>query len=408
MKKVDIINIGSINQITGPVANLKRILNHKDYFEQRGYDVAVIASDSLKKGPLTSVPDSTNSTPKRVTLRMRLSSKIRMAARNNRWLSEIVYERRNKVVKRQMDYYISLNRTPDIIEFQEWPACYYYLRNRKEKHAKVVMFYHTEGIPFEMELQYYPKLRDSKFIEKKKAQFDWAISKVDRVVFIARIAQKNFLGVYPDYDAKRTSVILNGIDDFSENELSYLEHSRDAQFAYPYRLCCTGTINHRKGQNIIVDALSKLPQEVLNQIHIDLIGDGPERIGLESIVDKYNLQDHVRFLGAIPNKDVYKYLANNNIYILMSRSEGLPISIIEAMRASLPVISTSIAGIPELVEDGFNGFLLAPSCEELVALLKRISEFDWSELGRNSRSKFKKEFTFERMKLEYCNMYDIL
>ena len=92
----------------------------------------------------------------------------------------------------------------------------------------------------------------------------------------------------------------------------------------------------------------------------------------------------------------------------MSRSEGLPISIIEALRASLPVISTRIAGIPELVEDNYNGFLLNPSSEELVNLLSKLPDYDWEQMSRNSREKYEKEFTFERMKREYCDMYDLL
>jgi len=408
MKKVDIVNFGSIHSITGPVANLRRILNHKQYFEDRGYDVTVIANDSFIIGPMTAVPPSGSEATKKLSLRMKLSSKLRMSSRNSRWLSEIVYDRRTQGVKRLIDYYVSLNRTPDIIEFQEWPACYYYLKNRKEHHAKVVMFYHTEGIPFEMELQYYPKLRGSKFISEEQKRFDWTIAHIDKLVFIARAAQKNFLQCYPNYDVKDTTVILNGIDDFSDVEKAFIEKNRDENLTPQYRFCCTGTINHRKGQNIIVEALQKLPKDMLNKIHVDLIGEGPERPVLEEIVNKSGLQNVVNFVGSLPNKEVFKYLAKNNIYILMSRSEGLPISIIEALRASLAIISTNIAGIPELVEEGYNGFLLNPSSEELVGLLLKLPEYGWNKIGDNSRTKFEKEFTFERMKTEYCNMYDSL
>lgn len=408
MKKVDIINFGSIHSITGPVANLRRILNHRKFFEDRGYDVTVIANDSFAMGPLTSVPESGSTAVKHLSLRQKISAKIRMASRNYRWLSEFVYDRRTQSVKRLIDYYVSLNRTPDVIEFQEWPACYFYLKNRKEHHAKVVMFYHTEGIPFEMELQYYPKLRGSKFISEEQERFDWTIAHIDKLVFIARVAQKNFLQCYPKYAVKDTTVILNGIDDFSDTERAFIEKNRDEVITPKYRLCCTGTINHRKGQNIIVDALQKLPKELLNKVHVDLIGEGPERPVLEEIVNRNGLQENVNFVGSLPNKEVFKYLAKDNIYILMSRSEGLPISIIEALRASLAVISTNIAGIPELVESGYNGFLLNPSSDELVSLLLKLQDYDWGKMGRNSREKYEKEFTFERMKREYCNMYDSL
>ena len=128
-----------------------------------------------------------------------------------------------------------------------------------------------------------------------------------------------------------------------------------------YRLCCTGSINARKGQRLIIEALKNIPKDILKEIHIDFIGDGSDRIPLEMMVKDNELEKHVSFLGLIPNNEVYKYLANNNIFILMSKNEGLPISIIEAMRESMAIISTEVSGIPELVKTGYNGILLNPN-----------------------------------------------
>ena len=173
-----------------------------------------------------------------------------------------------------------------------------------------------------------------------------------------------------------------------------------------YRLCCTGSINARKGQRLIIEALKNIPKDILKEIHIDFIGDGSDRIPLEMMVKDNELEKHVSFLGLIPNNEVYKYLANNNIFILMSKNEGLPISIIEAMRESMAIISTEVSGIPELVKTGYNGILLNPNTEELIDLLKRLNNYDWIQMGLNSRRRFEKEFTFDRMSLEFCKMYD--
>jgi glycosyltransferase involved in cell wall biosynthesis len=90
----------------------------------------------------------------------------------------------------------------------------------------------------------------------------------------------------------------------------------------------------------------------------------------------------------------------------MSKNEGLPISIIEAMRASMMVISTNISGIPELVREGYNGFLMNPDTDELVECLMNLPETDIEVMGKNSRVRFENEFTFARMEREFCDMYD--
>ena len=90
----------------------------------------------------------------------------------------------------------------------------------------------------------------------------------------------------------------------------------------------------------------------------------------------------------------------------MSNNEGLPISIIEAMRAGLPVISTNVSGIPEQIEPLYNGLLIEPSVDELVKVLNNLPQYDWKSMGENSRKRFEKEFTFKQMMNSYCDMLD--
>lgn len=93
----------------------------------------------------------------------------------------------------------------------------------------------------------------------------------------------------------------------------------------------------------------------------------------------------------------------------MSYNEGLPISIIEAMRAGLPIISTNISGIPELIHtdgESCNGILLEPNVDQLVNVFCEMSDYDWEKMGKNSRMRFEADYTFEKMKIAYCNMVD--
>src|SRR5207248_3814804 len=89
-----------------------------------------------------------------------------------------------------------------------------------------------------------------------------------------------------------------------------------------------------------------------------LVGDGPERAGVEAQVRELNLGEKVRFLGT--RKDVAQLLHGADLFLLTSVSEGIPLTVIEAMAAGLPVVATDVGGLREVVADGLTG-LLAPA-----------------------------------------------
>lgn len=410
MKQVDIIRPGSINAIIGPVGTLKRMLKNQAYFNSRGYQVTVFTDESITIGPIQVPPPAVKAADTwKSKLRKKVSSFLRVRAKKNYCVAKWFLERDKKKTEALVDYYLSLNRTPDVIQFHSEYECQVYLNKRKDASAKTVMFLHSDGIPFKMTLEYYPCLKGSAYLDTWRENVDWTVANTDRIVFIARKGQENFLKFYPNRSLDDTSVIINGIDDLTAEQKDEVKSIRaKAADGFKYRLCCTGTINFRKGQRLIIEALHSLPEEILKQTHLDLIGDGGERPVLESLVSEYGLEDHVRFWGMVPNVEVYKCLAENNIYVLMSKNEGLPISIIEAMRAGLPIISTNVSGIPELIDVGYNGFLLNPDAKELAELLAGLPGHDWEQMGANSRKRFETEFTFERMEKEFCDLYDSL
>ena len=94
--------------------------------------------------------------------------------------------------------------------------------------------------------------------------------------------------------------------------------------------------------------------------------------------------------------------------ILTSRNEGLPISIIEAMREGLAIISTNISGIPELVENKHNGLLIDRSVEQLKEIFNNMDSYNWEDMGENSLKLFEDKFTLDRVFTEYCDIYDSL
>lgn len=403
-KRVDVIRPGSLKQIIGPAGTLKRILKSKSYFIDRGYDINIYTYDSLLEGKANIVPVLNKHETKKC-VRGKVKKYIRANLYKSKFLSLIFLKRADRYIQRLIDFYFSLGNDSDYVIFHSVAECYHYLIRNKKNDVKTVCFFHTDGIPLKMEEIYYPKLRGSKYFLKLLARERFVVENVDLCVFIAEHGRKNFLTYYPFVDISKTRLILNGIEDFSREEQNYMSSSINNSSNIKYRFCCVGTINTRKGHRIIIDALSMLDRSKLSRFHFTFVGDGAERVFLEKIVKDSGLSENVEFIGAVDNKEIFKYLLNSDIYILMSKNEGLPISIIEAMRASLPIISTKIAGIPELVNET-NGILIEPAASQLVSVFSDMENYNWKEMGEKSRKRFLEEFTFDRMRREYCNMLD--
>ena len=138
-----------------------------------------------------------------------------------------------------------------------------------------------------------------------------------------------------------------------------------------------------------------------------LVGDGPTRADAEALARALGVGDRVEFAGS--RDDVAAVLANAHVFALASRWEGLPLTILEAMRAGLPVVATDVAGVGEEVADGETGFLVPPRdptrfAERLGALLADPALR--ARMGSAGRRRYEEAFTFERMVAETVAVYD--
>jgi glycosyltransferase involved in cell wall biosynthesis len=127
---------------------------------------------------------------------------------------------------------------------------------------------------------------------------------------------------------------------------------------------------------------------------LDLIGDGPLLGEAESQAAALGISDRVRFWGS--RRDVAERLADSQVFLLLSEREGFPLSILEAMRAGLPVVASAVGGIPEAVEDGVTGFLIpARDPETLRDRVERLLADPAlrRRLGADGRKRYEREFT---------------
>jgi glycosyltransferase involved in cell wall biosynthesis len=133
----------------------------------------------------------------------------------------------------------------------------------------------------------------------------------------------------------------------------------------PFTILAVARLVEKKGLGVLVEACRLLRDEGL-AFRCSIIGKGAERPRLDRLVRQWDLGDRVHFLGALAQQEVVDLYRRAHLFVLPSivaedgNREGLPVSIVEALACGLPVVSTSVTGIPEVVRDGENGFCVPP------------------------------------------------
>jgi colanic acid/amylovoran biosynthesis glycosyltransferase len=146
------------------------------------------------------------------------------------------------------------------------------------------------------------------------------------------------------------------------------------------RLVSIGRLCEQKGQILLIEAMSRLRQRG-RMAEIVLIGDGVLRPEIEAAIVRHGLETQVRILGWADSATIRRTLDESCALVLPSFAEGLPVVIMEAMARARPILSTYVAGIPELVVPGRNGWLVpAGSVEALVEGLCKVLDTPLEEL----------------------------
>jgi len=154
------------------------------------------------------------------------------------------------------------------------------------------------------------------------------------------------------------------------------------------RLVFSGRIGQRKGAFDLIKAFANLPAELKERAELIFAGDGEIEQGLD-LVKNLNLAGHVTFVGWLSSDKRDELLANSHIFLLPSYNEALPMALLEAMAWGLPVITSPVGGIPEIVTSHQNGLLVTPGdIQQLTEAIKSLIENHnlRKTLGNNARS----------------------
>jgi colanic acid/amylovoran biosynthesis glycosyltransferase len=197
--------------------------------------------------------------------------------------------------------------------------------------------------------------------EFDKAQILHLGEKVRRAAFVAAVSSFGRSQLYrwvAHEHWHKVKVVHCGL------ERSFHEGAATAPPAAP-RLVCVGRLCEQKGQLLLVEAARALASRGVD-FKLVLAGDGEMRGPIERLIARYGLQAQVRITGWISSAQVRDEILAARALVLPSFAEGLPVVIMEAMALRRPVLTTYVAGIPELVCQGDNGWLFPAGCVEAL------------------------------------------
>ena len=228
----------------------------------------------------------------------------------------------------------------------------------------------------------------------------------------AEIFVANAEGIVPsiektfDVERERIRVVHDGIDldlwtQHTPTDLSHLDITPQHRV-----VLTTARLHQQKGLTHLIEAASRVRHE-LPDVRFVVAGEGPLKGDLERQIAESDLGGTFFLLGW--RTDIGQLLARADLYVLPSLYEGLPNAVIEAMASGTPVIATDVAGTPEIVAPGLDGWLVRPGRpDELATALTEAFRSDLGSMGRTASRRAGELFSSERMAAEFARCYEEL
>jgi glycosyltransferase involved in cell wall biosynthesis len=218
---------------------------------------------------------------------------------------------------------------------------------------------------------------------------------VDRYIAVSQAVARTLCEGF-QIPCRKIRIVHNGVSIAASEE-------RHGVRKYPVALM-TGRLSKEKGVEYLLRAAALVPH-----LTVELAGEGPERASLEAKARELGIDDRVSFLGH--REDVTDLLANCDVFVLPSLTEGLPVSVLEAMAASRPVIASEVGGNKEVVVHGETGLLVPPRDAAALADALRATVCDPAlarQFGAAGKARVEQEFSDEMMVRRVTQIYNEL
>ena len=168
----------------------------------------------------------------------------------------------------------------------------------------------------------------------------------------------------------------------------------------PKVIITTSRLVYKNGVDILIRSLSELEKLQITNYKLQILGSGPDEQKLKTLAKELGVEDQVEFLGHVVPEKILEYLEKADIFVRMSRSEGLGNSFLEAMAAGLPVIGTNVGGIPDFLRDGETGlFAKVDDAADCAQKIKRLmDDQDLRKLlGENGRKLVEEKYHWNQI-----------
>ncbi len=233
------------------------------------------------------------------------------------------------------------------------------------------------------------------------------LKNADAVITLTEDMKKEMQKIYD----REIFVLPNGIDSWKFNSLSKENSRKELKIQENEKIILfVGGLRHVKGARYLIEAMKTIIDREKNA-RLLIVGDGDEKEFLKDLVKRLNLQEHVNFAGKIPNENIPEYMVASDIFVLPSLSEGFPVTVLEAMASGLPIVTTDVRGLSEIVKEGENGFLVKPEnpgeiAEKVLLILEDTELRERISLSNKEKSKkYSWESVVARLEDVYHSIY---
>lgn len=286
-------------------------------------------------------------------------------------------------------YKVTSDSENTIYIFQDVFAAYYALKKYKMKN--IIFMTHTYEDELEQLLMNYPEIKERKFEAYIRYIYGFVYDNCYKSIAICNKAKE---WIKKNHKNLNVEVLYNSVIDCATNH-KLKEHEK-------VNIAMASSIGIRKGFDMLKNVFGDIPYEILEKCHFHIYGNGDYLDTLKNYC-RSNHIDNVTFYGRVEKP----YLNYNDMdaYLMISRSETLPMSIIEAMMYSLPIFATNVGAISEMIDEGRNGFLYEPNEKAIRKAIEDILKNKnlLCEMGKESRKiyldKFGEEKWVERLTL---------
>lgn len=261
--------------------------------------------------------------------------------------------------------------------------CYFLLRNVNDRtNKKIIYMTHIHDDEMEQYCINYPSLKKSKIGKRMRDIFKYVHREVDCIVVICKSAKEAL--IREGISGSKIKVIYNSSIDCC-NEMKF-DNTRSDKVKF----VMASSITKRKGMDLLADALEMIDNDCGGNVEFHIYGMGDYYSELEKRVAKLK-NTVVKLYGRVERP--YRFYGDKDVFFMTSRDECLPMSIIEAMSCSLPIFSTDVGAIRELV-DG-NGDLMKAESSDIARCIRSIADNNGMlhEFGKKSRQLFCERFS---------------